>query len=103
MCKCVQILGKEKSFLSRSIALVTDLLSAFQINSSNSHPSAGSGGEVTDITETAVPVMRNLRCDASESDDGPGSDVNRLAVLTGITLLLKEHKTIKKKMCRELL
>lgn len=76
-CVRVQWLGKEKSFLSRSVALVTDLLSALQINTSNSQPSAGSEGEVTDITETAVPIMRNLRRDASEPDGGPGSDVSR--------------------------
>lgn len=67
---CVKRLGEEKSFLSRSVAPKTDLLSALQINTSNSQPSAGSGGEVTDITEMAVPVMRNLQCDASELDSG---------------------------------
>lgn len=95
MCVCLQILGKEKSFLSRSVALGTNLHSALEINRSNSQPLAGSG-EVTDITETAVPVMQNLQHDASELD---GSDTSRLAVLTGVTRLLEMHKAKMKKMC----
>lgn len=48
---------------------MSDLLSALQINTGNSQPSAVGRGEVTDITETGVSVMRNLQHRASESYD----------------------------------
>lgn len=85
MLVCAKI-RKNKSFISGSVALVNDLPSALQINTSNSQPSADSGGEVTDITAMAVPIMRNLRRDASDESDGrPGMDVSRLAAAFGKT------------------
>lgn len=47
--------------------LVSDLLSALQINTYNTQPLAAGRKEVTDITETGVCVMQNIQYNASAS------------------------------------